>query len=94
MCALDDSPEAGHVASTATRFALALGNTLRLVHAPNEPLADVPDIARSFGATLLIASAQGQPDQVRELLASSDIPVMLIPPTADRLAAVFPTGEA
>ena len=90
VCVLDTSAEAGHVASIATRFALALGSTLRLVHTPEEPLADVPDIARKFGATLLITSARCEPGQLRELLATSDIPVMLIPATA----ADFPEVES
>ena len=94
VCALDSSPEARHIASTATRYALALGSTLRLIHTPQEALADVPDIARKFGATLLIASSQGEPGQVRELLATTDIPVMLIPATAGRLAAVFPEVDS
>jgi hypothetical protein len=80
VCALDNSPESGHVASVATRFALALGGQLRLVPTPpSEPLTDVPEIAPKLGATLLVASAQGEPGRIRGLLEAADIPVMLIP---------------
>jgi hypothetical protein len=80
VCALDNAPQSAHVAAVATRFALALGSTLRVVHTgPQVALADVPDIGRELGATLLIAGTQNEPGLVRKLLGAADIPVMLIP---------------
>jgi hypothetical protein len=86
VCALDRTPDAVRVAGAATRFALQLGATLRLVHVGSGTTTeDVPAIANTMGATLLVVSAVGQRVNPDLILAATDIPVMLIPlPVAQR----------
>jgi hypothetical protein len=77
VCAVDRTRDSGHVASAATRFALQLGATLRLVHiGRHTSAAEVPAIATVMGATLVVVSADAQ--KVNLVLAAG-MPVMLIP---------------
>jgi hypothetical protein len=80
VCALDRTADAVRVAGAATRFALQLGATLRLVHiGSGTTVEDVPAIANTMGATLLVVSADGQRVNPELILEATDIPVMLIP---------------
>jgi hypothetical protein len=57
-----------------------LGATLRLVHIGSHTTAeDVPAIAKTMGATLLVVSADGQGVNPELILDVTDVPVMLIP---------------
>ena len=87
VCALDRTRDSGHVAGTATRFALQLGATLRVVHVGSGTTAEeVPAIAKTMGATLLVVSADGERVNPEPILEAADIPVMLLPlRTAERL---------
>ena len=68
------------MASTATRFALELGATLRLVHIGSQTEAeDVPAISEAIGATLIVASANAHGANPGPVFEAADIPVMLIP---------------
>jgi len=80
VCALDRTRDSGHVAWAATRFALQLGATLRLVHIGlHTAAADVPAIAKAMGATLLVVSTDRQRLNSELALEAADIPVMFIP---------------
>jgi hypothetical protein len=77
---VDPARGSGHVASTATRFALDLGGPLRLVHIGSQTQAeDVPALSNAMGATLVIVSANEHGASPRVILEAADVPVMLIP---------------
>lgn len=77
VCAVDRNYDSGHVAGAATRFALQLGATLRLVHMGRQTsAAEVPAIAQAMGAALVVVSAD---EQKVNLVLAAGMPVMLIP---------------
>jgi hypothetical protein len=85
LCLLDRTPDAGHIVSTATRFALKLGVTLQLAHiAPGAGPIDVPAIIEKAGANLLAVGAGSSSALIDRVLESADVPVMLIPAGRDR----------
>ena len=78
--AVDPTQAVGGVAWQATRFALQLGATLRLVHTgPGTPAEDVPAISKALGATLLVVAADGHGAMPELVLEAAEVPVMLIP---------------
>jgi hypothetical protein len=80
LCFLDPTPDAAHIAWTATRFALELGVTLQLVHiAPGAAPIDFPAIVEDAGATLLAVGADSSSALIDLVLGSADVPAMLIP---------------
>jgi hypothetical protein len=80
LCLLDRTPDAGHIAWTATHFALELGVSLQLVHiAPGASAIDFPAIVENAGATLLAVGADSSSALIDLVLGSADVPVMLIP---------------
>ena len=80
LCFLDPTPDAGHIAWTATRFALELGVTLQLVHiAPGAAAIDLPATVENAGATLLAVGADSSSVLIDLVLGSADVPAMLIP---------------
>jgi hypothetical protein len=80
VCVVNPASDSGHAASTATRLALDLGRTLRLLHIASQTEAEeVPAVSKTMGAALIVVSANGQGANPGPILEAADIPVMLVP---------------